>query len=119
MLRAATFLAEMDATRVAIEHGEMIRTARTAHDERREMPRDRLDGELHAVVRSQPGAELARPLAHLGAPAGVECRRERLGVEASDGNRLRPCPRLRDNVAPEELIAEEGHNDGRKTGAQP
>src|SRR5258705_3031280 len=117
MLRVATVLAEVDATRVAIEHGQMIRVARAAHDGRGEVTLDRLHGELHAVGRSQMGTELARPLADLWAPTGVESRRERLGVEATDGNRLRPRARLRDNAAPEELIAEEGHHDGRKTGA--
>src|SRR5215471_13328371 len=36
----------------------------------------------------------------------------------ADGNRLGPCPRVRDDAPPEELIAEERYHDARKPGAQ-
>src|SRR5262245_55245801 len=118
VLRVATLLAEVDATRVAVEDGQVLRVARATHHGRRQVTLDRLHGELHTIGGPQPDTELTGPLSDLWTPARVEGRRERVDVEPANGDRLRSRTRIRDDSPPEKLIAEEWHHDRGQPGAE-
>ena len=60
-----------------------------------------------------PGAPLASPGNSRGQDEGLECVNDAVGVEVVDGDRGGPNTSLVAGGAPERLVAEEGHDEGR------
>src|SRR5262245_20300683 len=118
MMPVETWLAETQTTGVAIDRRQMLWIAGALHCGNRQMPAQRLEHELHAVLAPNLGAELFGARFHLRPRAGRECLRQPLGGQRGDRDRRGPGTRVEHHLAPEELIAEEWHDDGRQPSAQ-